>query len=100
MKTLKDCETSIDKICNYELNTTYNATLQGCLAAAKKFKSEFKVCFSAKKSSAEACSCVDAMDTDNLKKLKACDTKAESDKIKVSKKACIKGDLKYPTNPQ
>merc|ERR1719233_1324060 len=40
LKTLKDCETSIEKICNYELNTTYNSTLQGCLAAAKKFKSE------------------------------------------------------------
>jgi len=97
LKTLKDCETSIDKICNYELNTTYNATLQGCLAAAKKFKSEFKVCFSAKKSSAEACSCVDGMDTDNLKKLKECDTKAESDNIKKSKKTCIKGFIKCKT---
>merc|ERR1719431_2159518 len=94
LKTLKDCETSIDKICNYELNATYNATLQGCLAAAKKFKSEFKVCFSAKKSSSEACSCVDGMDTDNLKKLKECDTKAESDAIKKSKKDCIKGFIK------
>merc|ERR1719431_2158677 len=72
LKTLKDCETSIDKICNYELNTT----------------------FSAKKSSSEACSCVDGMDTDNLKKLKECDTKAESDAIKKSRKDCIKGFIK------
>jgi len=97
LKTLKDCETSVEKICNYELNSTYNSTLQGCLAAAKKFKSEFKNCFSAKKSSAEACTCADAIDTDNLKKLKACDTKAESDKIKASKKACIKGFIKCKT---
>ena len=91
LATLKECETSINTICNYELNTTYNSTLQGCLAAAKQFKKEFKVCFDAKKSSAEACSCADTIDTDNYKKLKECKTKAASDDIKLKQTACIKG---------
>ena len=92
LSTLKECETKINSICNYELNTTYNSTLQGCLTAAKQFKKEFKACFDVKKSSAEACTCVDTIDTANYDKLKACNTKSASDDIKAKKKACIKGE--------
>ena len=100
MNTLKDCEKTVEKICDYQLNATINSTLKGCLEAATKFKDAFKKCVSAQKSSAEACTCVEAMDKDNLKKLKACDTKAESDNARNSRKTCIKGDSKYPAYPQ
>jgi len=97
LSTLKECETKINSVCNYELNTTYNSTLQGCLTAAKQFKKEFKTCFDVKKSSAEACTCVDTIDTANYDKLKACNTKSASDDIKVKKKACIKGFITCKT---
>ena len=95
LATLKGCQTKIEKVCNYELNTTFNSSLQGCLTAAKQFKKEFKVCFDAKKSSVEACSCVDTIDTHNYEKLKACNTKSASDDVKAKKKACIKGEKNF-----
>ena len=93
LSTLKSCESDIDKICNYNISISENTTLQACLAAAKKFKKEFKLCFEAKKSTADACSCVETIDTDNYQVLKDCDTKTKSEDIKTQKKNCIKGQV-------
>jgi len=93
LSTLKTCESDIEKGCNYELSTSENKTFQDCLTAAKKFQSEFKTCFK-KKSSAEACACVDTIDTVNYKLLKGCETKTKSDDITQKKKACVKVFIK------
>eukprot|EP00092_Neocalanus_flemingeri_P035400 GFUD01038515.1.p1 GENE.GFUD01038515.1~~GFUD01038515.1.p1 ORF type:complete len:597 (+),score=185.24 GFUD01038515.1:22-1812(+) len=98
LSQLKSCESDIQTACNYQINSTENATLAACLAAAKKFKAEFKTCFSAKLSTADACTCVETgIDTANYDVLKKCDTKAKSDDIKAKKKACIKGFIKCKT---
>ena len=81
-------------MCSYNMSSADNATFQRCFSAAKKFKSEFKICFNAK-STEDSCSCVDTIDTDNLKVLEDCDTKTESDKITAKKKECIKSKVRF-----
>ena len=95
--TLKECEATVEKMCNYPINSTYNSTLQGCLTAANKFKTEFKKCFDAKKSSDEACTCIDAMDKENVKTLKKCNTKEDSDMIKSKRRKCVNGKINAET---
>ena len=89
LKTLKECETTVDDLCNYQLNATYNATLQQCLAAATKFKADFKICFA--QNQIDPCKCVNDIDRVNFDKMKNCSTKAANDEVKEKKRTCIEG---------
>lgn len=86
---MKTCETDVEKVCKNNITETENTTLQDCLANAKLFKKQFALCFVMKPT--EACTCLESVDTDNVEKLKQCDTSDTSNEVVAKKKMCVKG---------
>ena len=79
----------MENVCSYELNTTFNASLQACFESAKKFRADFKSCFD--KNQKDPCTCINIIDKENFEKMKDCNTKSANDDAKEKKNACIKG---------
>lgn len=92
LDTLTNCNANIEKACNVPLtgNATVLAALEACETAAKSFKSAFSACLWPNITQDAACTCVDAIKTDTVKTLQACDTSKNNDKALKLKKACKK----------